>query len=77
MQFSSICPIDRNLTGATIPDQSEPGSYGNEGILHIPQSSDITGTSLSDCFVSYPGYSLQRSNPSAEKQSVYSIAAAD
>ena len=26
-----------------------PGSDGNEGVLHIPQSSRVTGTSPSDC----------------------------
>ena len=57
-QFSSIWPIDRNLAGATIPGQSEPGSDGNERILCIPQSSSITGTSSLDCLVSYLGYSL-------------------
>ena len=31
MPFSSIEPIDRALSGATIPGQSEPGSNGNEG----------------------------------------------
>ena len=31
------------LTGATTPGQSGPGCNGNEGVLHIPQSS-ITGT---------------------------------
>ena len=58
MQFSSIQPIDRALSGATIPGQSEPGSNGNEEVFCIPQNSSITGTSLSDCFVSYPGHSL-------------------
>ena len=38
-QFSSIWPIDRTLSGNTIPSQSEPGSNSNEGVLHIPQSS--------------------------------------
>ena len=33
----SIWPIDRNLSGATTLGQSEPGSNGNEGELHIPQ----------------------------------------
>ena len=51
MQFSSIWPIDRTLSGATTPGQSGPGSDGNEGLLHIPQSSSITGTSPSDCLV--------------------------
>ena len=53
-------------SGATILDQSEPGSDGNEGVLRIPQSSNITGASPSDCLVSYPGYSLEKSYPSAE-----------
>ena len=45
-----------------------PGSDCNEGVFGIPQSSSITGTSPSDCLVSYPGQSLgsltspQRSN---------------
>ena len=76
MQFSSIEPIDRALSGATTPGQSGPGSDDNEGVLHIPQSSSIAGTSPSDCLVSYPGHSLGGvgSYPSAEKQSVYSTA---
>ena len=47
--FSSIWPIDRALSGATTPGKSGPGSDGNDGVLHIPQSSSITGTSPSDC----------------------------
>ena len=58
MQISSIDPIDRALSGATIPDQSRPGNNGNEGVLCVPQSSRITGTSPSDCLVLYLGYSL-------------------
>ena len=49
----SIWPIDRTLLGATTPGQSGPGSDGNEGVLHIPQSSSITGASSSDCLMSY------------------------
>ena len=56
MQFSSIYPTDRALSGATMPGQSAPGSNGNEGVLCIPQSSSTTGTSPSDCLVSYPGH---------------------
>ena len=52
MQFSSIQPLDRALSGATIPDLSGPGSDVNEGMLCIPQSPIITGTSSSDCLVS-------------------------
>ena len=71
MQFSSIQPIDRALSDATIPGQSGPGSNGNEVVLHIPQSPSITGISPSDCLVSYPGHSL------GGVQSVYSTAPAD
>ena len=75
---SSILPIDRALSGATTPSQSELGSDGNEGVLRIPQSSSTAGTPPSDCLVSYAGHSLGGgSYPSAEKQSVYSIAPAD
>ena len=51
-QFSSIWPIDKTLSDATNSGQSGPGSDGNEGVLCIPQSSSITGTSPSDCLVS-------------------------
>ena len=50
--------MDRAPSGATTPGQSGPGSDGNEGVLHIPQSSSTAGTSPSDCLVSYPGHSL-------------------
>ena len=42
-----------------------------------PQSSSITGTTPSDCLVSYPGHSWEGSCPSAEKQLTYSTAPAD
>ena len=42
-----------------MPGQSGPGSNGNEGVLCIPQTSSIAGTSPSDCLVSYPGHSLE------------------
>ena len=48
---------------AISPDQSEPGIDGNERVLHITQSSSVTGTSPSNCFVSYSGHPLS----SAEK----------
>ena len=51
-------------------DQSGPGSDGNEGVLCIPQSSSIIGTSPSDCLVG-------ESYLFAERQSVYSTAPAD
>ena len=71
-QFSYIWPIDRTLSGATTLRQSGSGSDDNKGVLHIPQSSGITGTSPSDCFVSYPGHSLGESY-----ESVYSVAPAN
>ena len=55
--ISSIWPIDRTLLGTTTPGHSWPGSDGNDGGIHIPQSSSITGTLPSDCLVSYPGHS--------------------
>ena len=51
-QFSSIWPIDQTLLGATTLGQNRPWSDGNEGVLHIPQSSSITEASPSDCLVS-------------------------
>ena len=58
-QFSSIS-IDRTLSGATTPDQSGPERNGSVEVLHIPQSSNITGSSSSDCLVLYPEHSLGR-----------------
>ena len=52
MQFSSIQPTYRALSGFTIPGQSGPGSNGNEGVLPVLQSLNITGTSPSDSFES-------------------------
>ena len=58
MSNSSIQPIDRTLSGATISDQSGPESDSNEGEINIPQSSSIIGASPSDCVMSYAGYTL-------------------
>ena len=66
-----------HLSVATAWSQSGPRSDDNEGVLHIPQRSSITGTSQSDGFVPYPGHSFGVSYPSAEKPSVYSAAPAD
>ena len=52
MSNISIWSIDKTLSGATTLDQSEPGSSGNKGVLHIPQSSRTEG-SLSNCLVLY------------------------
>ena len=51
------------LPGATTPDQSGAGSDGNKGVLRIPQSFSITGTSPSGCLVSYLGLSFGRLTP--------------
>ena len=72
IQFSSIWPIDRTLSGATTPGQSGRGNDGNEGVFRIPQGSSITGTLPSDCLVSYPRHLLGESYPSAEVHLVYS-----
>ena len=45
VQFSSIWPIDRTLSGATTLGPSGPGSDGDEGMLRIPQNSSIIGAS--------------------------------
>ena len=55
--------MDSALSGATTPGQSGPGSNVNKGVLYILQSSSITGTSPSDCLVSYLGHSLQGLTP--------------
>ena len=57
---------DRTLIRYYYSHQSGTGSDGNKEVLCIPQSSSITGTSPSDCLVSY-----------AEVQSVYSTAPDD
>ena len=56
--FTSIRPIDSTLSGATNPDQREPGSNGNEEVLRIPQRSSITGTLSSYCLGPNPGHLL-------------------
>ena len=37
------------LSSAITLTQSSPGSDGNEGVLRIPQNSNITKASPSDC----------------------------
>ena len=81
MSNSSIWLVDKTLSEAIILGQSGSGKNGNEGVLHIPQSSSITGALASDCLLSYAGHSLSvcvcgGSNPSVEMQSVYSTAPA-
>ena len=76
-QFNLIWLIDKILSLTTTPGQSGPVSYSNKEVLSIPQSSIITGTSTSDCLVSYQGLSLEKYCPSAEMQFVSSGASAD
>ena len=76
-EFSSIWSIDRTLSGTTTLGLSGPGSDGNEGVLRIPQSSSITGTSPSDCLVSYQDTRWREGSYFfAKMQSVYSTAPA-
>ena len=77
MSNSSIRPIDRTLSGATILGQSGPGNGSNKWVLGIPQSSGITGSSGSDCLVLDTRYPLKESYSSVEKQSLYSKAPTD
>ena len=48
MSNSSIWPTDNTLSDATTSSLSGPRSDGSEGVLHIPQSTSITGASPSD-----------------------------
>ena len=50
-KFYTIRSIDRTLSGANTPGQSELGSDGNKGVLRIPQSSIIPGATPSNCLV--------------------------
>ena len=72
MQFTSIQPIDRALSGATIPGQSGPGSEGNEEVFYIPQISSITEASLSGCLVSYPGNCIPQQYTELMAKTVFS-----
>ena len=58
MSNSSILPIDRTLSAATIPGSSGSGSNGNEGVLNFPQISKA-GSLSSDSLISYAGHSLK------------------
>ena len=68
-QFIFIWPFARILTVTNTPGKSGPGSDGNERVLNIPQSSSITGTSWSDCLVSYTGHLLMWGLTSLQKSS--------
>ena len=77
MSDSSIWTIDRILSDATTSGKSGPGSDGSEGLLHIIQSSSMTGPSSSYSLMSYPGQSLKGFYFSAEIHSLYSAAPDD
>ena len=66
-QFSSIWPIERSYEVLPFQAKVDLGAIANEGVLHIPQRSSVTGTLPSDCLVSKSGHSLGESYPSAEK----------
>ena len=66
------------ISGATTPSQIGLEGDDKKGVVCIPKSSSITGTSRSDYLESYLGQSLGGgSYPSAEVQSVYSTTLAD
>ena len=58
MSNSSIWTRDWSQPAITTPSKSWPASDGNERILHIPQSSSVTGFSTLDFLMSCPEHSL-------------------
>ena len=76
MSNNSIWPIDRTLSGAATLGNNGPENNGNDGVLHIPQTSK-TGASSSDGLMSYPRHSLGGGLTSVEMQSVYFAAPSD
>ena len=64
--ISSVWPIDRTLSGATILGQSWPGSDSNEEVLQAPVLSEphhqIVECHFQDTFLWGKSYSLQRSS---------------
>ena len=73
-QIISFWPIDRTLSGATIPGWNGPRSDGNKrGIPHSAKLLHYWSFSIR-LFSVIPGYSLEESYPSSDMQSVYSAA---
>ena len=68
---NAIYPFDKTLSGATTQSQSGHGNDGNEGILHIPQSSSI------GLFNVYQDTCCECPYPAEEMQSMYSTAPAN
>ena len=60
----------------TTPEQNEPEENSDEGVIPIPQISNI-GASPSDGLVSYPGHALEVALPFTEMQSAYSLSRDD
>ena len=58
-QMRNNWPIDRTLSGATIPGQSGPGSDGIEELLRIPPKLQHWKLIIKSFIVSYPGHSLR------------------
>ena len=58
-QIVFIWPINMTMSAATTPGPEWIlGAMAIKGIFHIPQSSSVTGTSPSDCLVSYQGHTF-------------------
>ena len=57
-RFSSIRTIDRTLSDFNTLGQNGPGRDGTKGVLRIPQSSSISGTSPADYVALYSGQSF-------------------
>ena len=71
ISYINIWYINNTLSGAITLGQSWSGSNGNEGVLRIPQSSRISGTSPSDCLVSYQETCCGVVLPLQKKQLMY------
>ena len=57
------------ISGSTIMGDSGVGSDGTEGVLRIPQSSSINGTSPWKFLVLYTGHSMGRGLTRLQKSS--------
>ena len=73
MSISSICLIDKTLSGAILQVSVDLGVMAMKEYSTFFQ----TGSSILDGLMSYPGYLLGESYPFAEMQSVYSTAPAN
>ena len=69
--------MGRTLSSPITTNHSGPGSDRSEGVPRIPQSSNLTGASPSDCLMSDRGHPLGEFYPSADILTVYSTAPTD